>query len=60
MIDEHLNHRRDEQRIGDMETLDRLRHGFRREGLDDRVRTGVQQHVVYMAAPFARWNIGAA
>lgn len=42
MIDEYLNHGGNEQHVGDAEPLYRLRHGFRRERLDDRVGAGIQ------------------
>jgi hypothetical protein len=50
MVDEHLNHRWNEQRMGNAETLDSLRDCFRGERLDNRIRAGVEQHAVHAAA----------
>ena len=50
MIDEHLDHGRHQQRIGDAEALHRLGDSLRREALDDHASAAVEQRAVHAPA----------
>jgi hypothetical protein len=50
MIDEHLDHRRHQERIGDAEALDRLCDCLRREAFDDYAGAAARQRAVHAPA----------